>query len=72
MGDWITVIDDDAANLRIASHILTGAGMRVSCLKSGEELLAFAKVNRPDLVLLDIHMTGMDGFETLARLLSRS
>ena len=68
MGDWILVIDDDAANLRMASHILNAEKARVSCLKSGEEALKFLQENRPDLILLDIHMPGMDGFETMTAL----
>ena len=66
MNDWILVVDDDTANLRMASHILTSEQMRVSCLKSGEDAIRFLEENRPDLILLDIHMPGMDGFETLA------
>lgn len=68
MSDWITVVDDDTSNLRMASHILSAEGMRVSGLKSGEDLLNFLNSNRPDLILLDIHMTGMSGFETLERI----
>ena len=66
MSDWILVVDDDASNLRMASHILSIEKMRVSCLKSGEDALRFLQENRPDLILLDIHMPGMDGFETIA------
>lgn len=66
MSDWVLVIDDDSANLRMASHILSTEGMRVSCLKSGEDALKFLRDNKPDIILLDIHMKGMDGFETLA------
>ena len=66
MRDWILIVDDDAANLRIASRILGAEEMRVSCLKSGEDALKFLRENRPDLILLDIHMPGMDGFETIA------
>lgn len=66
MNDWILVVDDDASNLRIASHILSREKMRVSCLKSGEDAIRFLQENRPDLILLDIHMPGMDGFETIA------
>ncbi len=65
MSDWITVVDDDVSNLKMASHILNGEEFRVSCLRSGEELLDFLKANHPDLILLDIHMPGMDGFETI-------
>ena len=65
MGDWILVVDDDAANLRMASRILSAEEARVSCLKSGEDALKFLRENRPDLILLDLHMPGMDGFETM-------
>lgn len=65
MSDWILVVDDDSANLRMASRILSAEDMRVSCLKSGEDALKFLLDNKPDIILLDIHMHGMDGFETL-------
>lgn len=70
MNEWVMVVDDDANNLRTASHILTGQNMRASCVKSGEAALRFLSSGdrRPDLILLDIHMPGMDGFETLSRL----
>ncbi len=66
MSDWILVVDDDTANLKMASRILSTEKMRVSCLKSGEAAIKFLQENRPDLILLDIHMPGMDGFETIA------
>ena len=66
MNDWIMVVDDDTSNLRMASHILTAEQMRVSCLKSGEDAIRFLEENRPDLISMDIHMPGMDGFDTLA------
>ncbi len=65
MNDWILVIDDDTSNLKMASYILGKAQMRVSCLKSGEDAVQFLQENRPDLILLDIHMPGMDGFQTM-------
>lgn len=64
--DWILVVDDDTSNLKMASRILSEEKMRVSCLKSGEDAIKFLNVNRPDLILLDVHMPGMDGFETIA------
>lgn len=70
MSDWILVVDDDTSNLRMASRILSAEQMRVSCLKSGEDALTFLHDNRPDLILLDVHMPGMDGFETLASIRS--
>lgn len=65
MTDWILVVDDDTSNLKMASHILGGVQMRVSCLKSGGDAVQFLRENRPDLILLDIHMPGMDGFQTM-------
>ena len=66
MSDWILVVDDDTSNLKMANRILSGEKMRVSCMKSGEDAIKFLQENRPDLILLDIHMPGMDGFETIA------
>ncbi|MBR5116180.1 MAG: response regulator [Lachnospiraceae bacterium] len=69
MADWVIVVDDDEANLRIAGFILSKANMRVTAMKSGEALLDFIRDNDvPDLILLDIKMHGMDGFETLTEL----
>lgn len=66
MSAWILVVDDDPANLTMASRILSDEGFRVSCVKSGEAAVKFLKFNKPELILLDVHMPGMDGFETLA------
>lgn len=69
MADWVIVVDDDTANLKMAGHILSKNNMRVTALKSGQALLGYVKNNEaPDLILLDIKMPGMDGFETLEKL----
>lgn len=65
MNDWILVVDDDTSNLKMASYILGGVQMRVSCLKAGDAAVQFLQENRPDLILLDVHMPGMDGFQTM-------
>lgn len=65
MSDWVLVVDDDTSNLKMASYILGKEQMRVSCLKSGEDAVQFLKKNKTDLILLDIHMSGMDGFQTM-------
>ncbi len=66
--DWIVVVDDDVTNLKMAGLILSKQHMRVTALKSGRALLDFIRDNQPDLILLDIRMPEMDGFETLRRL----
>ena len=69
MAKWIIVVDDDTANLKMAGHILSKNNMRVTALKSGSSFLEYVNENgMPDLVLLDIKMPVMDGFETLGRL----
>lgn len=65
---WIAVVDDDVTNLNIAGQILSRNQMRVSVMKSGTALLRFMQENSPDLILLDIAMPVMDGFETLRQL----
>ena len=68
MANWIVVVDDDMTNLKVAGHILSKNNKRVTALRSGEALLEFIKDNIPDLILLDIRMPEMDGFETFKRL----
>ena len=64
----IAVIDDDKGNLKVAKRILSLYGYTVDCLDSGEELLEYVKNTTPDLILLDLHMNGMNGFETIQKL----
>ena len=65
----IMIVDDDAANLRTAGHILTRNHMRVTALDSGAAMLSgIQKNDLPDLILLDIKMPEMDGFEALSHL----
>ena len=66
--DWIVVVDDDITNLKMAGRILSKNSMRVTALKSGYALIDYIKTNKPDLILLDIKMPGLDGFETMRRL----
>jgi putative two-component system response regulator len=63
--DWIVVVDDDLMNLKIAGRILSKNNMRVTAIKSGAGLLDYLRDNRPDIILLDIKMPGLDGFTTM-------
>ena len=64
MGYWIAVVDDEPLSLTNAKNLLHSRDMRVSCLRSGEDLLLFMEKHAPDLILLDILMPEMDGFDT--------
>lgn len=64
----IAVTDDDDINRKAAELILSFNGYKVTCLKTGEELIEFVREEIPDLILLDVHMTGIDGFETMKML----
>ena len=59
----ILVVDDEPQIRRIMRTTLTGAGYEVDDAKTGEEALTKVREFRPELVLLDINMPGMDGLE---------
>ena len=65
MTNHVVLVDDDNLNLKIAKNILGRNGIEVTALHSGQELLDYMKQDTPDLILLDIIMPEMDGFETL-------
>jgi CheY-like chemotaxis protein len=62
----ILCIDDDSINLLVLKHLVHSMGYTIACVSSGEEGLAILKNKAIDLVLLDIYMPHMDGFETAA------
>jgi phosphoserine phosphatase RsbU/P len=66
--DTILIVDDSAANLRLLTQMLTERGYRVRAVTSGQRALDSIAVELPGLILLDIRMKGMDGFEVCSRL----
>lgn len=66
----VLIVDDQAANLRLLGKVLSDAGFDVMPAASGEQALARIKAALPDVILLDMRMPGMDGFDVLVRLKS--
>ncbi|MEK8019783.1 MAG: response regulator, partial [Candidatus Parabeggiatoa sp.] len=64
----ILIVDDDENNLDILHNCLQEAGFKVPAVKSGEAALKRVNHIKPDLILLDVMMPGIDGFETCRRL----
>lgn len=64
----ILLVDDQPANLQVLMHTLESLGCKLLVAKNGETALTIAQKMRPDLILLDIMMPGIDGFEVCRRL----
>ena len=67
-GSLILLVDDNPTNLQVLYQTLDGHGYRLLAARSGKDALAIAERAAPDLILLDVMMPEMDGFETCARL----
>ncbi len=68
MSKRVLVIEDQEDNRRIVRDLLTSAGYDMIEAATGEEGLTLAAANPPDLILMDIQLPGMDGYETTRRL----
>jgi DNA-binding NtrC family response regulator len=64
----ILLVDDNATNLQVLYQTLAGSGYRLLAARNGSDAITIAHRAVPDLILLDVMMPGMDGFETCARL----
>lgn len=67
-GRKVLIVDDDRVNIRILAGILQGEGFVLAEAESGERALETYATFQPDLVLLDVVMPGIDGFETCRRM----
>ncbi|WP_333275974.1 MULTISPECIES: response regulator [unclassified Microcoleus] len=68
----ILVVDDTPSNLQVLFDVLSGQDYRVAIAKNGETALQRVQSSGPDLILLDVMMPGIDGFETCKRLKANS
>ncbi|HBS88031.1 MAG: hypothetical protein A2W91_10055 [Bacteroidetes bacterium GWF2_38_335] len=66
----ILIVDDMPQNLQVLANILYGKGYGISIASSGNQALQSVKTLLPDLILLDIQMPGMDGYEVCKTLKS--
>ena len=66
--DRILLVDDDATNLDVLRRTLEGHGYRLFFARSGEDALKVAPRAHPGVILLDVVMPGIDGYETCRRL----
>ena len=65
----IGVVDDDASILRALQRLLGAAGFSVKTFGSGEDLLASNQLDHFSCLVLDVHLTGLSGFEVQDRLM---
>lgn len=66
----VLIVDDIEENLKVLTETLTQEGFHPLQAKSGERAIQIAKKAKPNLILLDIKMPGMDGYETITHLKS--
>ena len=66
--ETLLLVDDEPINLQVLFESLEGVGCKMLIAKNGESALSIARKAHPDLILLDIMMPGIDGFEVCRRL----
>ncbi len=64
----VLIVDDTPTNLEVLSEALTDAGFDVAVATTGESAIKQVEYDPPELILLDVMMPGIDGFETCSRL----
>jgi two-component system cell cycle response regulator DivK len=66
----ILIVEDNATNMTLATFLLKSAGHTVISATDGETGVTLARIERPDLILMDIQLPGMDGLAATALLKS--
>lgn len=71
MANRILVVDDNVMNLKMASTVLKQVGYEVTTAQSGQEALRQVEQHQPDLIIVDLMMPDMDGYEVCRRVRSK-
>jgi CheY-like chemotaxis protein len=66
--ETILIIDDAAVTLKLIATILRSEGYKVQIASNAEQALSTLRTLRPDLILVDVHLPGIDGFELSRRM----
>ena len=64
----ILIVEDNVTNMKLSTFLLESADYTVLAATNAESGLTLARSQRPDLILMDIHLPGMDGLEATALL----
>ena len=71
MSDTVLIVDDDEAVQTMLYKVIRSNGLQAQTASSGEQALKLLAVREYDLILLDVNMHGIDGFEVVQRLRRR-
>jgi len=64
----ILIVDDSPTEIHVISQMLTGAGFQVISANDGESGITMAKAEKPNLILMDVVMPGLNGFQATREL----
>jgi two-component system, cell cycle response regulator DivK len=67
-GETVLIVEDNERNMKLVRDILQFKGYQPLCAGTAEDGLALALAHRPALILMDVHLPGMDGVAALGRL----